>query len=92
MGLEIGGYTDRPDWPKMGPSLLIASCLILAIRTAEWPPSSDPSLAERNMEEEIEFSIRTANRVLAHLASKYESIFPQKKQPWYQPDEGDVRP
>jgi hypothetical protein len=22
-------YPDRPDWPKMGPSLLIAACLIL---------------------------------------------------------------
>jgi hypothetical protein len=36
MGLEVGGYTDRPDWPKLGQSLLIASCLILAIRTAKW--------------------------------------------------------
>ena len=25
MGLEVGGYHDRPDWPKMGPSLLIAT-------------------------------------------------------------------
>ena len=37
MGLEIGGYEERPDWPKMGPSLLIATCLILAIRTAKRP-------------------------------------------------------
>ncbi len=29
-----GGYHDRPDWPKMGPSLLIATALIVAIRTA----------------------------------------------------------
>jgi hypothetical protein len=35
MGLDIGGYDQKPDWPKLGPSLLIASCLILAIRTAK---------------------------------------------------------
>ena len=31
--MEIGGYNDVPDWPKMGPSLLIATALIVAIRT-----------------------------------------------------------
>jgi hypothetical protein len=25
MGLDVGGYHDRPDWPKIGPSLLIAT-------------------------------------------------------------------
>ncbi len=32
--MEIGGYNDLPAWPKMGPSLLIATCLIVAIWTA----------------------------------------------------------
>ena len=36
MALDIGGFEQRPDWPKMGPSLLIGTCLILAIRTAKW--------------------------------------------------------
>jgi hypothetical protein len=40
MGLEVGGYDSEPDWPKMGPSMLIATCLILAIRTAKWPAVS----------------------------------------------------
>ena len=35
MSLDVGGYHDRPDWPRMGPSLLIATCLIVAIRTAK---------------------------------------------------------
>ena len=43
MGLDIGGYEDHPDWPKMGPSLLIATCLILAIRTAKWTVRSADS-------------------------------------------------
>jgi len=25
--MEIGGYENTPAWPKMGPSLLIATCL-----------------------------------------------------------------
>jgi hypothetical protein len=29
-GLDIGGYEQRPDWPKMGPPLLIAACLVMA--------------------------------------------------------------
>jgi len=59
----------------MVPSLLIASCLILAIRTAKWPPNCDPSLAEKNLEDEIGFAIRTANRVLPNLVAKYASLF-----------------
>ena len=90
MGLDIGGYNNRPDWPKMGPSLLIASCLILAIRTAKWPAICDPLLREQDMENEIQFAVQTANRVLALLTAKYESIFPQKREPWYQANGEDV--
>ena len=91
MGLDIGGINDRPDWPKMGPSLLIATCLIVAIRTAKWPPRADPLLSEQDMKTEIDFAIQTAYRVLTNLITKYESIFPQKKEPWYQANEDDVR-
>jgi hypothetical protein len=35
MGLNVGGYMDKPDWPKLGPSLLIATALIVAIRTVK---------------------------------------------------------
>jgi hypothetical protein len=44
-GLNIGGYEDRPEWPKMGPSLVIATCLIPAIRTAKWSARSSDSTA-----------------------------------------------
>jgi hypothetical protein len=36
MGLEVDGYHDRTNWLKMGPSLLIATALIVAIRSAKW--------------------------------------------------------
>ena len=75
----------------MGPSLLIATCLIVAIRTAKWPPRADPKLCEQDLTVEIEFAANVANRVLSKLMTKYETIFPQKKEPWYQANEGDVR-
>ncbi len=61
MGLEVGGYHDRPDWPKMGPSLLIATALIVAIRTAKWPARCDTSLNGAELNDEIHFA---ANVVL----------------------------
>ena len=90
VGLNIGGYEDRPDWPKMGPSLLISTCLILAIRTAKWPArSSDSTASNMDLEKEIEHAAYLAGRVFARLVSKHPSIFPNRKKPWYQPDGED---
>lgn len=89
MGLEVGGYNDRPDWPKMGPSLLIATCLIVAIRTAKWPARSDPLLSDQELEKEIDYAAHVANRVLMKLMGKHDAIFPQRREPWYQPDGKD---
>lgn len=36
-GPQIGGYRREVDYEKLGPALLIASNLVLAIRTARWP-------------------------------------------------------
>lgn len=66
MGLDVGGYHDRPDWPKMGPSLLIATRLIVAIRTAKWPARSDAKLFDQEMNDEIEFAAYTASRGISH--------------------------
>jgi hypothetical protein len=90
MGLNIGGHEDRPDWPKMGPSLLIATCLILAIRTARWSlRSGDTTASEMDLEREIEHAAHLAGRVFAKLVSSHPSIFPNAKKPWYQPDGED---
>ena len=91
MGLDIGGYDQKPDWPKMGPSLLIASCLILAIRTAKWSPrASGGTASDRELDVEVEHAIHLAGRVLSHLVSKRQSIFPQKREPWFVPNGEDV--
>jgi hypothetical protein len=51
---EIGGYNVTVDWPKLGPSLMISTCLILAIRTAKWPASFDKITANPELDAEIE--------------------------------------
>jgi hypothetical protein len=90
VGLEVGGYTEHPDWPKLGPSLLIATCLILAIRTAKRPPLSNKNTADPELDLEIDYASHLARRVLSVLLSKSESIFPQKREAWYQPSGEDV--
>jgi hypothetical protein len=90
-GMDIGGYEQRPDWPKMGPSLLIASCLTLAIRTAKWPPrSSGGTASDRDLESEVEHAIHLAGCVLSHLVSKRQSMFPQRQEPWFVSNDEDT--
>jgi hypothetical protein len=88
-GLEVGGYEERPDWPKMGPSLLIAACLVLAIRTAKRPAVFNTSFSDVDLEGEIRYSIHLAHRVLSMLMSHDETIFPRRKEPWYRPNGED---
>jgi hypothetical protein len=91
MGLDIGGYEQHPDWPRMGPSLLIAGCLILAVRTAKWPPrGSGGTASDRELDVEIENAIHLAGRVLSSLASRHEAIFPSKREPWFVPNGEDA--
>ena len=90
MGLAVGGYNDRPDWPKMGPSLLIATCLIFAIRTARWPAEFDEKFSESGLDKEIDYAAHLASRVLSVLTHRHEPIFPNKNVPWYQANDEDV--
>ena len=38
--MKVVGNERRPDWPKLGPSIIIATALIVAIRTAKWAAKS----------------------------------------------------
>ncbi len=82
--LIIGGYNDVPNWPKMGPSLLIATCLIVASRTARWSATIDARNSNSELDQEIKYEANVALRVLSKLESEHSSIFPRRKQPWYQ--------
>ena len=70
MGLEVGGYNEEPDWPKMGPSMLVATCLILAIRTAKWPARVHKTSSDTDLESEIEYAHKLASRVFSTLITK----------------------
>jgi hypothetical protein len=89
MDREVGGYRESLDWPRLGPSLLIATALIVAIRTAKWPPEFDERNSELKLSRQIEYAAHVAGRVLAHLARSKEPLFPRRKEPWYQPAEED---
>ncbi len=89
MGLGVGGYEDRPDWPKMGPSLLIATALILAIRTARKPPTFAVTDSGRDLEAEIEYAAHLAGRVLGILIHRKPDIFPSRKHAWHVANDED---
>ena len=88
MALDIGGFEQRPDWPKMGPSLLIGTCLTLAIRTAKWPAVFDERCSEMDLNKDA-YAAQLAGRVLAALVGRHESIFPSRMEPWYQATDED---
>ena len=87
--MEVGGYNDVPDWPKMGPSLLIATCLIVAIRTAKWSATIDAKNSNSELDKEIDFAEHVAQRVLSAVMKLSPSIFPSRKQPWYRATSDD---
>ncbi len=81
MGLEVGGYHDSPDWPILGPSLLIATCIILAIRTAKWPARFDERLSHHELDQEIDYAAGLANRVLSRLVAKRKAFSLRRRCP-----------
>ena len=87
--MQVGGYNKEPDWVRLGPSLLIASCVILAIRTAKWAARTGQTNSERDLEVEIDHSIHLAGRVLGALVSRKANLFPSKDVPWYVADDAD---
>ncbi len=81
---RIIGLEDHPDWPRMGPPLLITTCLILAIRTAKWAARSDSTASNMDLEREIDHAAHLAGRVVAKLVARNPSIFPNAKSPRYE--------
>jgi len=67
----------------MGPSLLIATCLIVAIRTAKWSASIDAKNSNSELDKEIDFAAHVAQRVLSAVMKLSPSIFLSRKQAWY---------
>jgi hypothetical protein len=87
--MKVTGYDQRPDFSRMGPTLLIASALILAVRTAKWPAALDESLVSPELDQEIDYAILLATRTLSCLLRHKESMFPSRKEPRYAPDDDE---
>jgi hypothetical protein len=91
--VDVIGHNRVPDWPKLGPSLLIAVALVVAIRTATWAakaPGAGFADVDNELDREVEFAARVADRVLHALLKRYPGMFPQKREPIYAP--GDDSP
>jgi hypothetical protein len=86
--LKVIRHNTNPDWPKLGPSLLIATALVVAIRTARWPTTaSGLSDVDPALDAEVEFGVRIADRVLRALLKKHPGLFPQRQEPIFAPDD-----
>lgn len=70
----------------MGPILLVASSVILAIRTARSLSTESTSAASPYLEREIEQSVSIAHRIFAHLLAKSPFLFPHKEVPIQETD------
>jgi hypothetical protein len=93
--MKVQGHERVTDWPKMGPSVLIATALIVAIRTAKWVAkggSDDKCVSDVDVEldEEVRFAARISMRVMHELLGKHADMFPQKLVPRWEPTDEDV--
>jgi hypothetical protein len=87
--MKVTGYDQRPDFSRMGPTLLIASALILAIRTARWPSTLEENLVSPELDQEIDYAVLLATRILSRLLRQKESVFPSRREPRYAPEDGE---
>jgi hypothetical protein len=86
--VKVVGNERRPDWPKLGPSIIIATALIVAIRTAKWAAksSADAEFSDVDVEldKEVSFAARISIRAMHELLRRRESLFPQRNVPIYE--------
>jgi hypothetical protein len=87
--MHVGGVHQQVDHARLCPTLVIASSLVLAIRTAKWPRETVATGSEPEWDAEVEHSVRIAKRVLSYLLSKSPDLFQQKDVPWYQPEDDE---
>lgn len=87
---RIGGIRKEVDYQKLGPALVVAARLVLAVRTARWPATHSDGLADVDWQKEIEHSARIAKVMLTHLTSRFSSLFLSKDVPWYEATDDDV--
>ncbi len=80
---EAAGYTKEVDYTRLGGALLVAACVILAVRTARWSIRSAGTESDTELEGEVAHAAHLAHRMLCHLVSKSREMFPVTRVPWY---------
>jgi hypothetical protein len=94
--MNVVGHERKPDWPKLGPSIIIATALIVAIRTAKWAAtaSGDAGVSDVDvaLDKEVGFAARISIRVMHELLRKHASLFPQTKEPIFEAGSDDDNP
>ena len=80
---EPAGYSKEVDYSKLGGALLVAGCVILAVRTARWSIRSAGTDSDTDLENEIAHAGHLAHRMLCHLVAKSREMFPMTRMPWY---------
>jgi hypothetical protein len=92
--MKVTGHERTTDWPKLGPSILIATALIVAIRTAKWAARGGEdarvSDVDAALDKEVSFAARISIRVMHELLRKHEGLFPQKLVPIWEATDEDV--
>jgi hypothetical protein len=87
---HVGGTRKEVDFQKLGPALMIAASLVLAVRTARWPATHSDGLADVDWQKEVEHSARVAKAMLTHLTTRFPNLFSSRDVPWYQATDRDV--
>ena len=87
---HFGGVRKEVDYQKLGPALLIAASLVLAVRTARWPATHSDGLADVELRKEVEHSARIAKAMLTHLTSRFPDLFRSRDVPRYEATDDDV--
>ena len=94
--MRVVGDERRPDWPKLGPSIIIATALIVAIHTAKWveKSSADAQFSDVDvaLDKEVSFAARISIREMHELLRRHESLFPQRWVPIYEGGSEDEGP
>ncbi len=89
-GPRCGRFYPETQLAQVGPTLVIASSLILAIRTARWPVSEAGTHSTPGLAREVAYAVRLAGMVLGVLVAHHESFFFQCKEPWFVPNDDDT--
>ena len=77
--MEVISYERSPDWPKLGPSMMIATAMVVAIRTAKWAAQTLVSDVDPDLDKEVDFAMRITSRVMDSLLQKNPGLFPRKE-------------